>query len=281
MSALLTAHLSLAVRDCLDGHTHASSRRVRPKRSDTTIAHVQARLWREDPERVAAAYDAHSLQELEGTPEGGHDRPARRMGGLRRPCLTRPKVGWPLRQIATHAGLPRETLAALMEHHGYIETVTCGGQQRRRLVTDTAFHAGVGHNADGGGRHIGFLEGHNRATLFPVFYPGAVSAILWTLNYQGLADHATSIPNKRQRLQWVMEHHGYLPDAEVARLARYSLQGVEKARGRLRARKLEAGQGVSAPLAPCRAGGAGEPSGAVRGPVGMNDNTHPQCMKVA
>ncbi len=85
--------------------------------------------------------------------------------------------------------------------------------------------------------------------MFPVFYPEVVSAILWTLDYEGIRDKATSITNKRERLLWVLRNHGYLPDGEVAKLTDYTVRGVEKARQRKGA-GAEVGLGVSAlPLA--------------------------------
>jgi hypothetical protein len=174
------------------------------------------------------------------------------MRHFRRPLLRRDRIGLPLQEIADIAHMPIATLTALLEHHGYIETVPYGGQQRRRLVTDQAFYAEFGHNVDGGAARIAHLEGHNRASVFPVFYPEVVSAILWTLDLEGIAAHAASITNKHQRLQWLLGAHSYLPNAEIARLGGCSRGGVEKARARLSGAQ-EAGAGeVSIPLAGVR-----------------------------
>jgi hypothetical protein len=129
------------------------------------------------------------------------------------------------------AGLERETLAALMEHHGYLELVPYGGTQKRRLVTDRAFHAGLGHNADGSHRRIARLEGMGRAVVFAIFYPERVPDILWSLDHAGITARAAAIEGKRERMRWLLHHHGYLPDAELAKLSGYTERGVRKARG--------------------------------------------------
>jgi hypothetical protein len=70
----------------------------------------------------------------------------------------------------------------------------------------------------------------SRAAVFPVFYPEAVPNILWSLNFPGIIAEAQSIPSKRDRMRWLLTHHSYLPNEELAVLAGYSLSGVEKAR---------------------------------------------------
>lgn len=197
------------------------------------LATIQDRLWREDPEVVARIYDDLVVGDAEGpssVPAGKHGLRAERMAELRRPLLSRPKRGLPLQEVAAMVGLERETLAALMEHHGYLELVSYGGSQRRRLVTDRAFHAGLGHNADGSHRRIAHLEGMGRAVVFPVFYPDRVPDILWSLDHAGITARAAAIEGKRERMRWLLHHHDYLPDAELAKLSGYSLIGVKKAR---------------------------------------------------
>lgn len=197
------------------------------------LASIQERLWREDPEAVARIYDAMMVGDAEGPSSvgaGRHGRIAERMAELRRPLPSRRTQGLTLRDIATMAGLDRETLVALMEHHGYLELVPYGGTQRRRLVTDRAFHAGLGHTADGSHCRIARLEGIGRAVPFPVFYPKRVPDILWSLDHAGITARAKAIEEKRERMRWLLHHHDYLPDAELAKLSGYSLSGVKKAR---------------------------------------------------
>lgn len=197
------------------------------------LAAMRERLWREDPEEVGRIYHTILMGNPEGSlPEGGnrHDVLSARMRKMRRPMLYRRKRGLTLQDIATIAGLERATLAALMVHREYLELVPYGGSQRRRLVTERAFYAGLGHNADGSHLRIARLEGMGRAVVFPVFYPERVSDILWSLDHAGIVAGASSIGGKRERMKWLLHHHGYLPDAELAKLGGYSLIGVKKAR---------------------------------------------------
>jgi hypothetical protein len=69
-----------------------------------------------------------------------------------------------------------------------------------------------------------------KAVVFPVFYPNKVPSILWSLDYDGIAARAAAIGRKRERMRWLLHHHTYLPDAELAKLSGYSVRGVEKAR---------------------------------------------------
>jgi hypothetical protein len=199
------------------------------------LANVQDRLWREDHFAVAAMYDGAMLGGLDlmsppSSGDGCHGLRAERMAELRRPLPYRQRRGMTVAEIAAQSGMRRETLARLMEHHGYLEMVPYGGRQRRRLVTDVAFHAGLGHNVDASQIRIAAVEGVNRAGVFPVFYLECVPDILWTLDYFGIVAAAQDIPSKRERMRWLLDHHGYLPNDELAAIAGYSLSGVEKAR---------------------------------------------------
>jgi hypothetical protein len=226
---LPTAHLKLAVEQAiLEGRQRGG------RQGPCSLTEIQERLWREDPDDVARTYDALVVGGLgsSAVDDGGgrHGRLAERMRELRRPLPWRRKAGLTLQAIADGAGLDRATLAALMERQGYLELVPYGGRQRRRLVTKQAFDADLGHNADGSHRRIGRLEGMARAVVFPVFYPDKVPSILWSLDYEGIAARAASIGRKRERMRWLLHHHPYLPDAELAKLGGYSVRGVEKAR---------------------------------------------------
>lgn len=211
-----------------------------PDAAQRRLDATQARLWREAPAAVAAVYDAMVLGSADGGDrrEGGaHGLQAQQMRALRRPLPTRDRRGLTLAEVAAVAGLDRETLAVLMEHHGYLELVPYGGRQRRRLVTDRAFAAELGHNADGSTRRVGVVEGHNRACPFPVFYPDQVGAILWTLDHAGIITGAAAVAGKRARLAWLLRCHGYLPTAELAALSGATRRGVELAWKRVMARE--------------------------------------------
>lgn len=197
------------------------------------LCHVLSCLWQMDPGEVSAAYDDAMFGRVEvpdAAVAGRHGLRAERMRELRRPLPMRRKHGLTITEVAAQVGMERETLACLLEHHGYLELVPFGGTQRRRLVTDQAFTAGLGHNVDASHIRIAAVEGKNRAGVFPVFYPEHVSAILWTLDHAGISATAATIKGKRGRLHWLLNNHGHLPTAEIASLSGYSRRGVEKAR---------------------------------------------------
>ena len=164
--------------------------------------------------------------DLEGTPvDGIHGLGAERMRELRR----RPKKprckGLTLRDLAERSAIPRRTLEALLEAHGYLETAPFGRDQSRRLLTDRSIAAGIGANV------------HHRAqkgadTAFPVFFPDTVDAVLWTLDYEGLKDKATTFASRRNCLEWLLDEWDSLPNAELASLSGYSVKAVEKTKRR-------------------------------------------------
>lgn len=181
---------------------------------------------------VVRAYDAARFGTLDELRNDRGDRGllAARMQALRRPLPTRNKRGLTLAAMSALVGVERSTLTALLEHHGYLELVPFGGHQRRRLVTQTAFDAGVGHNADPSRTRSRNLDGEARAIVFPVFYAEAVPSIMWSLDWEGIRRDAAGVPNKRDRMRWLLSNHPYLPDQTLADLAGYSLRGLKKAR---------------------------------------------------
>jgi hypothetical protein len=203
---------------------------------DHPVAILQERLWLNDPLNVADMYDAVILGGLDlnappSSGNGDHGLRAERMRELRRPLPYRRRRGKTLTEIAKESGIRRETLARLMEHYGFLELISYGGTQRRRLVTDQAFHAGLGHNVDASKTRVAAVEGRARAGVFPVFYAEEVPSLLWCLDYPGIVAAARAILNKRDRMRWLLTHHAYLPDEELAEMAGYSERGVRKARG--------------------------------------------------
>ena len=214
------------------------------KRRATTEEDLIEKLWREDPDMVRRVFRevidkrADANYRMMGY-RGDTIRPGKSsatrgapiVSTAKREKLTRNKIGLTLSEIAERTGITKPTLAALLEHHGFLELVPHGGRQNRRLVSDTAFHAGVGHNVMPENR-IGHLEGYNRAAAFPVFYEERLPDVLSCLNYDGFKDAAAALPTKRARLSWLLTNHGYLPDREIAELAGGSVVGVEKARQR-------------------------------------------------
>jgi hypothetical protein len=60
--------------------------------------------------------------------------------------------------------------------------------------------------------------------------------VLWCLDYQGIVKAVEALPSKRKRLAWLLTHHDYLPNRELARLAGCNVRSVEKARERAKGR---------------------------------------------
>lgn len=191
---------------------------------------IRDRLWREDPEAIESLYDRLRIGRgaVFSEPRGRIGLHVERMRRMRRPLPSRPMVGVTVTAIADQAGLARETLACMLEHHGYLEMVPYGGRQSRRLVTDRAYAAGLGHNVDSSATRIARLEGAAKACVFPVFYPEKVPAILWTLDHDGIRREVAAQPSKRHRLTYLLQHHPYLPTNEIAALSGFTRQGVDK-----------------------------------------------------
>lgn len=188
------------------------------------------KLFREDPERVLSIYHEVAANRA-GHDEGLSSYAGREERKKLRPLPSRKRIGMTMTEIAAGAGIAAATLASLMEYHGFLELVPFGGQQKRRLVTDAAFQAELGHNVTPANR-IGHLEGFHRAAVFPVFYSERLSDILWCLDFEGIKGAAAALPDKRARLAWLLGHHGYLPDAEIAAITGNHRRTVIRARPR-------------------------------------------------
>ena len=240
MPGLPRYQLRLVIADAVVGGIKEPFQPRRP----ITLDEMIAKLWRENPETVRrlfheiadkrAAVDPYRLRLSKKSDNRGEttslNGPQRRPRRPRRPRLTRNKRGLTLSEIARQTHMDPPTLTALLEHHGFLELVPYGWK-RRRLVTDTAFHAGVGHNVVPKNR-IGHLEGYGKAMAFPVFYRDRLEEILWSLDFQGIAKVVEGLRSKRKRLAWLLDNHGYLPNREIATLAGCSEIGVKKARAR-------------------------------------------------
>lgn len=200
-------------------------------------------LWREDPHVVTALYAAavqhRAIRQFEarGDPRGMQrlmGRKRRRRTGL----LSRRERGITVTDLAKLAGFDREAVACAMEHHGFLVLTTFGGRNGRRMVSEQAEREGLGHNPHGGSTHVAYLEGHAKATPFPVFYPEHVPNILGTLGLPGIRDAAAAIPTKRARLRWLLDHHGYLPNATIAEFAGCLPRAVERGRAKRRSQVI-------------------------------------------
>jgi hypothetical protein len=210
---LSPACLHLAVTDCV--------------LAGLKMKEIEDRLWREDPNTLREIADRIRIARVWSSEQrsGRHGLMAERVRQLRRPLHNGGRRGMTIAEIAASANINRETLACLMEHHAYLELAPYGGRQRRRLVTEQAISAGLGANVDGSTKRIARLEGAQRACVFPVFYQEHVASILWTLDYQGITEAAHKVLPKRERLDWLLDHHRYLPNTELAALSGYRSHG--------------------------------------------------------
>ena len=125
-----------------------------------------------------------------------------------------------------------ETVARLLEQHGYLEMSPFGRTQSRRLVTAEAFATGHGHTVDPTGIRSIRLDGGGKAAPFPVFYEEYITSIVWSFGWDVIKAVVDAEPDKKRRLAFLLTQHSYLPDAEIADLAGYSRYRVMTARKR-------------------------------------------------
>ncbi|MCW2242912.1 hypothetical protein [Azospirillum canadense] len=151
---------------------------------------------------------------------------------LRNEPLWRNRKGITVSEMAGRWGIANATLRALLDHHGFLETVSYGGTQRRALVPDNVFYAEYGHNVLPG---IGkaSIGDSNTTTVFPVFYEEFLENIRWCLDYDGITNAVNMIERKKDRLKYLIGNHGYLPNTEIASLSGYTVNGVSVARARM------------------------------------------------
>lgn len=190
-----------------------------------------SRLWREDPDEVRSVYQAiRDNMFSERCHMNSHYR--RRENRRKRKLETRHREGVPLREIAKRHGIDYATFVSLLEHHGIVELVQFGLDQKRRRITHAAFKAKLGHNVNST-CHIGHLEGYAKSSPFIVLYEERLADILWMLDYPGIVQGIHERSTKKLKLKWLLETHPYLPDAEIAKLAGYARYRVSVARKRL------------------------------------------------
>jgi len=85
---------------------------------------------------------------------------------------------------------------------------------KNHILSDWAVGQGYGKNARGQ----------------PIFFADRVPEIVRALDWPGIVSTARSILDRKERLTWLLEDHAHLPDATVAELSGYSVQGVKAAR---------------------------------------------------
>lgn len=188
------------------------------------------KLWREDPEVVRALYNSIA---------GNHASESYRLRGYYRRSVESPnrtlnarkKFGLTLTTIAKRKRIKVATLASLLEHHGLLELVQYGLDQKRRMVTQQACDVGLGHNVNPVNR-IGHLEGHGKSSPFPVFYEERLSDIMWMLDVVGIRRKVMKLDGKKSKLSWLLQNHPYLPDEEIATLTGYHRNAARVARRR-------------------------------------------------
>lgn len=189
---------------------------------------VVDKLWREHPVKIRHFYQAIKFNRG----YAGYIQPVERKTTSVEDTnpLTREKTGMTITELATKVKLKVVTVVALLEHHDLLELVPYGLEQKRRLVTETAFNAHLGHNIYP--NRIGRLEGRNRSSPFPVFYSDRLQDILWMFDLGGISEGVGKEVGKKAKLQWLLKYHSYLPDDELASLSGYSRMGVFKVRCR-------------------------------------------------
>lgn len=186
------------------------------------------RLWREHPIKVKHFYQTIKLNRG----YSGYMEPFERKRSYAAPTkvLTRNKVGLTLSELALKLKLKAATVVALLEHHGLLELVPYGLEQSRRLVTENAYTAHLGHNILPS--RIARLEGHSKSSVFPVFYEDRLQDLLWLFDLDGIYERMGKEDGKKGKLRWLLMRHSYLPDDEIATLSGYTRRGVIKARRR-------------------------------------------------
>ena len=186
------------------------------------------KLWREDPDEVSSLYEAITARRINEVwrLSGYHRRMEERS---KRQLPSRRKIGLTLNAIAKRKSIQLATLVALMEHHDLLEMAQFGLDQKRRMVTDNAFKAELGHNVIPANR-IGHLEGYGKAAPFAVFYEDRLEDVFWMLNYEGIKTGLAELVGKKAKLAMLLDKHPYLPDQEIATLAGYSRRAVINAR---------------------------------------------------
>jgi hypothetical protein len=194
------------------------------------VNEVVEKLWRKDPGHVRSLFHSISSNRIcDGWRLNGYHRKIEERA--KRKLLIRRTIGLTINEVVNRSGIARPTLVSLMELHGLLELVPYGLEQKRRLVTEQAFEAGLGHNVSPANR-IGHLEGYGKAALFPVFEVDRIEDILWMLDYSGIKKTVSEQPNKKARLSYLLDQHAYFPDAEIGHLAGYSMKSVSRSRPR-------------------------------------------------
>lgn len=174
------------------------------------------KLPREDPERIASIYDqiaAHYSFVEQSV------RPSDIVTKQWQPNPSR--YGLQMAEAANRLDVSQATLSALLEHHMILELVPYGGRQNRRLLSEEAERAGLGHNVCPWGR-VPCIEGMRRSAPFPVIYEDRLKDILWVTDWETIQLKVWQFTSRKQRLEWLVENHRYLPVAEIAALSGYS-----------------------------------------------------------
>ena len=192
--------------------------------------------WWECKDRIYELYDEVQAELLDRW-ENSHGCNSRTSASAKRvdadgnstSNVDRQRSGLTVPELAERLQIELATFRALLEHHLILELVPVGGQQRRRLLSDEAEREGLGHNVFPTTR-IGHLEGHEKSAPFPVLYEDRLDDLTRMIDWQNIQAEVAAKSSKRSKLTWLLEHHPYLPDAELARLSGYSVRSVERGR---------------------------------------------------
>ncbi|WP_249196035.1 hypothetical protein [Gluconobacter kondonii] len=216
-----------------------------------TLAEAQDALYRDDPKLVARIYDQIFLGFWErtdfGTEEGHSNTAHKKKTRSKHPKPKRRERGVTISEMASEDSLwlpegdedssggirltPDKTaLYRLLEANGWLTRAPYGRKQYRWFVTDEAVKDGYGQNVDPSNLHSITLSGGRKAFPFPVFYPGKLKDIAWTLGWDLILKAMDGLDRKKARLSWLLSHHAYLPNQTMADLSGAGLATVERHR---------------------------------------------------
>lgn len=184
---------------------------------DRALKRALALLPRECPteiERVLKPiHDAHqrAAKATRFSRSHGPEKPVTRPWG--------PGRGVPITDFADSIEESREAVAQALVHHGILELRQHGRDQRRRVPTQAAEENGLAW----------WIEPEGKPP-FAVLDPWRVRDVEWMLNFSGIRARAAALPEPRQRAEWLLRHHGYLPDEWIANAAGMSRKTAWKLR---------------------------------------------------
>ncbi|MBS1080386.1 hypothetical protein [Gluconobacter kondonii] len=122
----------------------------------------------------------------------------------------------------------REALTRLLQFHGWIVWAPFGRDRSRWFASDEAVRGGYGQTVDPSEKRSFTIGGPERCSPFPAFYQDKLKDIVWTLGWDTILNHLTTLPIKKERLAWLMAQHSYLPTKTISQLAGVGIATVKR-----------------------------------------------------